>query len=191
MLRAIIGLGNPGKKYEFTRHNVGFLLLDYIAAQNKLTFKSENDYLIAKGELDNSPFLFIKPTTYMNLSGEAVVYVKEKFNIDLDNLLIVHDDLDLSLGKIKIKLSGSDGGHNGIASIIYHLYSNKFPRLRIGIGRDFSDKNIIDYVLGEFSSNEDEVILPVFAFCRELVYKFLEGGTKRMLDFYSSQYNKE
>jgi len=190
-LRAIIGLGNPGKKYEFTRHNVGFLLLDYIAAQNKLTFKSENDYLIAKGELDNSPFLFIKPTTYMNLSGEAVVYVKEKFNIDLDNLLIVHDDLDLSLGKIKIKLSGSDGGHNGIASIIYHLYSNKFPRLRIGIGRDFSDKNIIDYVLGEFSSNEDEVILPVFAFCRELVYKFLEGGTKRMLDFYSSQYNKE
>ncbi len=170
---------------------MGFLLLDYIAKQNKLAFKSENDYLIAKGELQSSPFLFIKPTTYMNLSGEAVVYVKEKYNIDLNNLLIVHDDLDLSLGKIKIKQSGGDGGHNGIASIIYHLYTNKFPRLRIGIGRDFNDKNIINYVLGEFSSEEDEVMLSVFDFCSELIYKFLEGGIKRMLDFHSSQYNKE
>jgi PTH1 family peptidyl-tRNA hydrolase len=189
-LRAIIGLGNPGKKYEFTRHNVGFLLLDYIATKNKLTFKSENDYLIAKGELDNSPFLFIKPTTYMNLSGEAVVYVKEKYNIDLSNLLIVHDDLDLSLGKIKIKQSGGDGGHNGLASIIYHLNSGTFNRLRVGIGRDLSDKKIIEYVLGKFSAEEDKVLLPVFALCQELLYKFLEGGIKRMLDFYST-YNKK
>lgn len=190
-MRAIIGLGNPGKKYERTRHNAGFLLLDYITAQNKLTFdKSENDYLIAKGELFNSPFLFIKPTTYMNLSGRAVVNVKEKFNIDPVNLLVLHDDINLNLGKTKIKQSGSDGGHNGIASIIYHLDSETFNRLRIGVGRDTIDKSIVDYVLGKFSIAEEKILFSNFSFYYELVLKFLEGGIKLMLDFYSSYFKK-
>jgi len=190
-LRAIIGLGNPGKKYELTRHNAGFLLLDYIAAQNKLAFnQSENDYLIAKGELFNSPFLFIKPTTYMNLSGSAVVNVKEKFNIDLCNLLVVHDDIYLNLGKAKIKQSGSDGGHNGIASIIYHLNSETFNRLRIGVGQDFVEKSIVDYVLGKFSPEEEKILFSNFSFYHELLLKFLEGGIKLMLDFYSSYIKK-
>lgn len=190
-MRAVIGLGNPGKKYEFTRHNVGFLLLDYISVKNKLTFnKSENDYLIAKGELFDSPFLFIKPTTYMNLSGEAVVYVKEKYNIDLCNLLVVHDEINLELGKAKIKQSGSDGGHNGIASIIYHLNSQTFNRLRVGVGRDVLDKSIVDYVLGKFSAEEEKTLLNNFPFYQDLILKFLEGGIKLMLDFYSSYFKK-
>lgn len=170
---------------------MGFLLLDYIAVQNKLTFKSENDYLIAKGELQSSPFLFIKPTTYMNLSGEAVVYVKEKFNIDLDNLLIVHDDIDLSLGKIKIKQSGGDGGHNGIASIIYHLYSNKFPRLRIGIGNDFKEGEQVNFVLSKFTEAELSVLKNILELSFELINHFICNGMKSMLDYYSNLANKK
>jgi len=185
-------LGNPGKKYELTRHNAGFLLLDYITAQNKLTFsKSENDYLIAKGELFNSPFLFIKPTTYMNLSGQAVVNVKEKYNIDPGNLLVVHDDINLDIGKVKIKQSGGDGGHNGIASIIYHLNSNVFPRLRIGIGNNFKEGEQINFVLSKFKESELAVLSNILELSFELINHFISNGMKSMLDYYSSQVIKK
>jgi len=171
---------------------VGFLLLDHIAAKYKLTFsKSKNDYLIAKGELQDSPFLFIKPTTYMNLSGEAVVMVKEKYNVDLSDLLVIHDDIDLDLGKVKIKQSGGDGGHNGIASIIYHLDSNVFPRLRIGIGNNFKEGEQVNFVLSKFNESELTVLKNILELSFELVNHFIINGMKSMLDYYSSQANKK
>ncbi len=171
---------------------MGFLLLDHIAAKYKLTFsKSKNDYLIAKGELQDSPFLFIKPTTYMNLSGEAVVMVKEKYNVDLSDLLVIHDDIDLDLGKVKIKQSGGDGGHNGIASIIYHLDSNVFPRLRIGIGNNFKEGEQVNFVLSKFNESELTVLKNILELSFELVNHFIINGMKSMLDYYSSQANKK
>lgn len=171
---------------------MGFLLLDHIAAKYKLTFsKSKNDYLIAKGGLQDSPFLFIKPTTYMNLSGEAVVMVKEKYNVDLSDLLVIHDDIDLDLGKVKIKQSGGDGGHNGIASIIYHLDSNVFPRLRIGIGNNFKEGEQVNFVLSKFNESELTVLKNILELSFELVNHFIINGMKSMLDYYSSQANKK
>ena len=186
-MRAVVGLGNPGKLYEFTRHNVGFSLLNIFADQKNLTFKpSRQDYYYAKGGLKESSFILVKPAAFMNLSGIAVEEIIKKYKITLEDLLIVHDDIDLELGKIKIKRKGSGGGHNGISSIIYQINSDQFPRLRIGIGRGFEKGKMVEYVLDKFLNEEIKKLQDIYKFGCELIEQFLIGGLKSMLDYFSS-----
>ena len=135
-MNLITGLGNVGAKYTFTRHNVGFMVADYLAMQQNESFKENSKLksLITKIRINNEDTILIKPTTYMNLSGEAIRAVIDYYKIELENTLVVYDDLSLDLGKIRFRGSGSDGGHNGIKSVIQHLGTNKFSRLKIGIG---------------------------------------------------------
>ena len=135
-MKLIIGLGNVGGKYTFTRHNVGFMLVDKIAIDNGADFKENTKLksLITKIYKDSEEYMLVKPTTYMNLSGEAMRAVIDYYKIDAKDMIIVYDDLSLDLGKIRFRASGSDGGHNGIKSVIKHLGSKDFLRLKIGIG---------------------------------------------------------
>jgi PTH1 family peptidyl-tRNA hydrolase len=190
-VRAVVGLGNPGKLYEFTRHNVGFSLLNIYAVRKHLTFKpSKQNYYYAKGGLKDSSFILVEPATFMNLSGIAVKEIVEKYQIMLKDLLIIHDDVDLELGKIKIKQNGSGGGHNGISSIIYQLNSNQFPRLRIGIGNEFQKGKMVEFVLDKFFDEEMDKLKDIYKYSCELIEKFINGGLKSMLDYFSNPPDK-
>jgi PTH1 family peptidyl-tRNA hydrolase len=179
----IVGIGNPGKRYENNRHNVGFMFLDYMANSSSLKFvPSKDDYYYASGEIENNPFLLIKPSTYVNQSGIAVNQVIEEYKIDLSGMLIILDDINLELGTLRVRASGGDGGHNGMNSIIYYLNSDQFPRIRIGIGQGFSKGEMVDYVLSNFSKEESEILNKSFATCRILTEEFIKGGIKQMLD---------
>ncbi len=152
-MKLIVGLGNPGRKYNKTKHNIGFMCLDNYAKTNSLKFKKENKF---RGEsLKTGNLILLKPHTFMNLSGESIRLVMDYYNIEVDDVLIIYDDLSLPLGKLRLREKGSPGGHNGIKSIIQNLGTKEFRRLRIGI-----DSNpLIDaknYVLGKFSKEESK-----------------------------------
>jgi PTH1 family peptidyl-tRNA hydrolase len=152
---AIFGLGNPGKDYEMTRHNVGFMVVDALAEKIGFSFKpGAGDYLVGSGRYAGKEVLLVKPLTYMNNSGIAVKDVLENYKIDLRDILVICDDLNLPLGVIRIRQKGSDGGHNGLYSIIYHLKTIEFPRLRCGIGNAEKMKNMVDFVLSRFDDDE-------------------------------------
>ncbi len=182
-MRVILGIGNPGSRYIYTRHNVGFMLLDHLANKYSLTFKpSKNEYYYCEYKINGGEFSLIKPSTYVNNSGIAAVEAVEYFNIDVTDLLVVCDDVNLEPFKIKIKISGGDGGHNGVNSIIYHLNSDKFPRLRIGIGSNFEKGQMSGYVLSEFNENEMNMLKKTFETSGFLVEQFVNGGIKQLLD---------
>lgn len=152
-MNILVGLGNPGRKYSLTRHNIGFLLLDFIAEKFTIPFSAgKGDYYFGQGYIDSDPVLLVKPTTYMNNSGFAVNQLKETFEFDITKLLVVYDDFHLSFGTIRFRSKGSDAGHNGIKSIIYHLETDVFPRLKLGIGSTFD--NPVDFVLSKFEEGE-------------------------------------
>jgi len=155
----IVGLGNIGPKYENTRHNIGFKVLDFLAEKENLTFESNKLGDISTYKLKGRTFILLKPSTFMNLSGKAVRYWLEKEKIPLENLLVVTDDLNLPFGTFRIKTKGSDGGHNGLKDIQLLLNTTKYNRFRFGIGDTFSQGKQIDYVLGEWI-NEEEKLLP-------------------------------
>lgn len=187
-MRAVIGLGNPGKKYESTRHNIGFIILDELAAKYKITFKSsKKDYLFSEGSLLSSDFFLVKPTTYMNLSGIAVLDFISEYQIDIKDVLVIVDDVNLESGKIRLRQSGSDGGHNGLKSIIYYLENDNFPRLRFGVGNKFKKGKLAGYVLDKFSKDEIKVINEGIDFSINLIFHFITGGYKSMLDYFSKQ----
>ena len=156
--KLIVGLGNPGEQYQKNRHNAGFLALDFLIDKfnaSKLSSKF-------KGELYKSKnFLFLKPTTYMNLSGESVVLVKNFYKLENENIIVIHDDIDLVLGALRFKRGGSTGGHNGLKSID-SLIGNDYWRVRIGIGRPERKEEVITYVLSDFSEEELECIKKTF-----------------------------
>lgn len=185
-MRLVVGIGNPGKRYELTRHNAGFIILDAFAAKHGLDFKpSKKDYYIAGSENIASPFFLIKPTTYVNMSGTAVLDFIDQYNIDTSDILVVADDINLELGRIRLRQSGGDGGHNGLKSIIYHLESNYFPRLRFGIGSEFEKGLMADFVLTKFSSEDLKYLEKPVLFSVELIEKFISDGYKSMLDHFS------
>ena len=185
-MRAILGIGNPGREYENTRHNAGFDILDRFAESHSLVFKpSKGDYYLAGSEDFATPFFLIKPTTYVNNSGLAAKDFIEKYNLDANDLLVIADDINLDLGKIRIRKSGGDGGHNGIASLIYHLNTDQFPRLRFGIGNDFQKGNMASYVLDKFDDEIRTSLEPKFKFVSELIYEYVKGGLPYMLNFFS------
>lgn len=187
-MRGIIGLGNPGKKYELTRHNTGFIFLDYFASLKSLKFyPSKFDFYYAEGHAQHAPFMLVKPSTFVNLSGLSVKQFIDNYSCSVDDILVVYDDINLPSGDVKIRFGGSDGGHNGIYSIIYHLNIEKFTRLRIGIGDSFEKGKMSEYVLSVFSKEELDKLNSSFSFCTELVEAFILGGTKNMLDTHAKK----
>ena len=152
----IVGLGNIGTEYEKTRHNIGFKILDYFAKQEALTFVTQKLGDITTYKLKGRTFIFLKPNTYMNLSGKAVLYWLTKEKIPLDNLLVITDDLNLPFGSIRLKMKGSDGGHNGLKDIQDKLNTTKYNRFRFGISDAFGKGRQVDYVLGEWTSEESD-----------------------------------
>lgn len=185
-MKAIVGIGNPGKKYLNTKHNTGFSFIDFLIEPNKLLLtNSKEDYFVAKGDLNGVPFLLVKPMTYVNLSGIAVKLISEEYQIEPKDILIIIDDINLPFGEIRIRKGGGDGGHNGLSSIIYYLETNQFPRLRIGISKDFENGQMADYVLSKFSSDELIKLGKIFEYCKNLTNQFILKEYKGMLDFYS------
>ncbi|MCF8241155.1 MAG: aminoacyl-tRNA hydrolase [Melioribacteraceae bacterium] len=193
-MRIIFGIGNRGKRYERTRHNVGFYVLDKFAEKHKLELTSSYlDFIYAGGMLNASPFFLVKPENFVNLSGQAAFQALDKFNISSEDFLVVTDDVNLQLGNIRIRKSGGDGGHNGLHSIIYNLNTESFPRIRIGIGDQFEDGKMADYVLSKFSKKELLIVNNVCSNVIDLIEQFIIGGTGQMLNYFSkiSQINKE
>lgn len=157
-MNIIVGLGNPGRKYENTRHNIGFITVDYIAQKHKIKInKIKHKALIGEGMIEGKKVILIKPQTYMNLSGQSVREVMHYYKEDINNLTVIYDDIDIEVGKIRIRKKGSAGTHNGMRSIIYDLMSDEFPRIRIGIGKD-SERELTHYVLGKFQEEEEKAI---------------------------------
>lgn len=146
----MVGLGNPGTQYEGTRHNAGFMVVDYFVRQQGLSFRHTREGMVAEGPL----YWVIKPQTFMNLSGQAIGPFCRKRGIAADQILVVADDLDLPLGQLRIRLQGSSGGHNGLKSIAEHLGTEAFARLRVGIARPPVDRTVISWVLGRFGPTE-------------------------------------
>lgn len=158
MKHLIVGLGNIGDEYVGTRHNIGFMILDAFAEASNISFSTERYGFVGRGRVKNQQVILVKPTTFMNLSGNAVRYWKDKEGIELDNILIIVDDIALPFGAIRIKPSGSDAGHNGLKNIAEMLGTTAYPRLRFGIGNDFPRGCQIDYVLGHFTLDQRQML---------------------------------
>ena len=184
----VVGLGNPGKEYAFTRHNAGFLSLDFIAEKagiriDKAKFKS----LCGEGTLSGHRTLFLKPQTFMNLSGEAVREAADFYKIPHENILVICDDINFDVGTLRIKRNGSDGGQNGMKNIIYQLGSNTFPRIKVGIGKKPSPEyDLADFVLSKFSEAEKKTLFSTF----DSIYNAVELILKGNIDQAMSLYNK-
>lgn len=176
-MKLIAGLGNIGNKYTFTRHNAGFMLLDSIALNSGLSFKENTRLksLIATFKSNNEDYILIKPTTFMNLSGEAVRAVVDYYKININDVLIVYDDISLDLGKIRFRSNGSDGGHNGIKSVIQHLGTKDIARLKIGIGPQPNVPSEV-YVLQNFSKEELEILKTTLNRAKEGIVCYYTNG---------------
>ncbi|TDT63457.1 aminoacyl-tRNA hydrolase [Fonticella tunisiensis] len=181
----VAGLGNPGGEYEGTRHNVGFDVIDYLSDKlgfqvNKIKFKGSVGEYIVKGD----KVLFLKPSTFMNLSGESIREAADFYKIPVENIIVVYDDVAIDVGRLRVRPSGSDGGHNGMKSIIYQLSSDKFPRVRVGIGASKGD--MISHVLGKFSQEERKLIDEVIKAAADAVMEIIENGVQSAMNKYNS-----
>lgn len=181
----IVGLGNPGTEYENTRHNTGFMVLDAFAKAVGATFSDRRYGFVAETSLKGRKVLLLKPTTFMNLSGNAVRYWLNKENIDEKRLLVVVDDLSLPLGAFRLKGSGSNGGHNGLGHI-QQLIGQQYARLRMGIGNDFPRGGQVDWVLGHYSADDLLTLQPGIDTAVDIIRSFVLAG----LDITMNQYNK-
>ncbi len=180
-MKLIVGLGNIGKEYINTRHNVGFMVVDNYVKEE--TWKEQFNGLITTLTINEEKVLFLKPTTFMNASGIAVQKVVDYYDIALEDILIIHDDLDIPLGKYKLKTNSSSGGHNGIKSIISALNSENFSRLKVGISK--SDEEVIDYVLGKFSKEEKKKLESNFPIFNEIIEYFVSNGIDKTMAKYN------
>lgn len=180
-MKCIIGLGNPGRKYAKTRHNVGFMVIDELLDRHhwKLDKKKFNgDY--AMEIFEGEKVILLQPQTFMNLSGEAVRPLVDYYNIDLEDILVIYDDLDLGPGKIRLRTKGGHGGHNGMRSLIDHLGTKEFNRIRFGVGRPTTAMAVVDYVLGKFDKTEKEIITESIEKSADACEEWLSG--KAFLD---------
>ncbi len=193
-MKLIVGLGNPGRGYANNRHNAGFVCLNHFARTQDIRFdKKQGRARIGLGEVAGNEVVLAKPQTYMNRSGQSVSLLVRKFNVSLNNLLVIHDDLDLPLGKIRIRQGGSAGGHKGAGSIITELGSQNFIRIRVGIGRpdknedftEFSDDEIINYVLSDFTPDEKQAITQVIPRVSEAILCLLTEGPVAAMNRYN------
>lgn len=185
-LYIIAGLGNPGLKYAGTRHNLGFLTIDAIEEKTGIRVrKLRHKALTGEGSIAGAPVILVKPQTFMNSSGESIREIVEWYNIPTERLIVIHDDIDIGTGRIRIKGSGSAGTHNGMRSVIYHLCSDTFPRIRIGIGRPPEGWELIDYVLGRIRGEEAELLKPAVIRAAEAVEAIIGKGIEAAMNAYN------
>ncbi|HOB26752.1 MAG TPA: aminoacyl-tRNA hydrolase [Bacteroidales bacterium] len=182
----VVGLGNIGYEYEHSRHNIGFDVLDYFVEKYSSSFKQDRYVLRADVKIKNKLFICIKPTTYMNLSGKAVNYWLKILEIPLSNIIIIYDDFELPLGKIRIKAKGSAGTHKGLENIIETLRTEQIPRMRIGIDNNFLPGQQIDYVLEKWPKDQWEKISKVFPVASDALYTWAFEGIDRAMNKYNN-----
>lgn len=178
----VVGLGNPGKEYEKTRHNIGWMALDYIAKKrnikiNKIKFQATYN----TETVNDCKVIYLKPQTFMNLSGIAVQKAADYYNVPASKILIIHDDITLPTGKLRIRRQGSAGGHNGLKSIIEALGTNEFPRIKIGVSDRQDDSDLKDWVLGTFSKEDSETIEKRFEKIYNAVYAIIDGNIEKAM----------
>jgi peptidyl-tRNA hydrolase, PTH1 family len=201
----IVGLGNPGAEYERTRHNIGFMAIDRLATSWNISLGKEKRFygLFGEGRLSSrlassGKIRLLKPTTYMNVSGQSVRACADWFKGNPENILVIYDDMDLPLGKLRLRPSGSAGGHNGMKSIISHLGTQNFPRLRLGIGRggrgeddnaiaSKANQNVTNHVLGGFSAIETKILPEIFNLAESTVTSILADGLEKAMSLYNSR----
>ena len=186
-MKLIVGLGNPSQKYEGTRHNVGFTVIDVLAEEYHITVNSNHHKaLCGKGWIAGESVLLAKPLTYMNLSGESVRPLADYYKVEPEDILIIYDDISLEPGKIRVRAKGSAGGHNGIKSIIYQLNSDAFPRVKIGVGKKPSpDYDLADYVLGTYSDAYKKTLFSMFSRVYDGVELILSGQIDKAMNLYN------
>lgn len=181
-MHVIFGLGNPGKRYHLTRHNVGFILLDFIQSQLNVPFRpGKGDYHFCAVQLAGKPVILVKPMTYMNRSGLSVQQVLEHFGLTIDDSLVIYDDFNLPFGELRFRSRGQSGGHRGIESIIYHALTDRFDRLKIGIGY-VPDDDAIDFVLSRFKADELTQLEVVMGYAHQAILTYLEYGIEKAMN---------
>jgi len=183
----IVGLGNIGSEYTNTRHNIGFKILDYFASKENCSFQTMKLGDIAEYSIKGRKLIFLKPNTYMNLSGKAVKYWMEKENIEKENILVITDDLNLSFGSIRIKAKGSDGGHNGLKNINLVLNTQNYTRFRFGISDEFKKGKQIDYVLGEWNELEEAKLPERMELASEIIKSFGTSGIENTMSSFNGK----
>ena len=183
----VVGLGNPGKDYAGTRHNVGFEVVDFLANEHNIQMnKVKHKAVIGEGFIGGKKIMLVKPQTYMNLSGRSVLEIQNFYKIDPQQLVVIYDDIDIEVGKMRIRSKGSAGTHNGMRSIIYEIQSDDFPRIRIGIGKpQFGD--LADYVLGRFSKEDREFVNGVIKNAGEAVEAIIKEGLNQAMNRYNGK----
>ena len=189
-MKLIAGLGNPGSKYSTTRHNVGFQVVDALVARHGLEWDSAPaEALLAKWRAQDA--LLVKPLTFMNLSGHAVGQLLRYFKIDVGDLLVIVDEAQLELGRLRARADGSAGGHNGLKSLIEQLGTDQFPRLRIGVGRGDMRRDLADHVLGRFEADEREAVADAVARAADAVETFVTDGIAPMMNRFNRKQQAE
>lgn len=186
----IVGLGNPEPKYDKTRHNIGFDAVDVLARSWQIPLSENRKFQAQFGEgrgLHGDKVRLLKPLTYMNLSGQAIRACVDWYKIPPESVLVIYDDMDLPLGKIRLRLSGSAGGHNGMKSAIAHLGTQDFPRLRIGIGKTKAEQDAVSHVLGKFSSAENQVLSDVLQLVTQAVEVSLKQGVEKAMSLFNNR----
>lgn len=183
----VVGLGNIGSEYRATRHNIGFRILDAFAEASNISFSTERYGDVGRGRVKNAQVVLLKPSTYMNLSGNAVVYWLNKENITIENLLVLVDDITLPFGAIRIKPQGSDAGHNGLKNIAEMLQTYNYARLRFGIGGDFPRGCQIDYVLGNFSTEEEAALPARIKIAADAIKAYCLSGIQYAMNNYNNK----
>lgn len=182
----VVGLGNPGSKYQNTRHNIGFEALDYIAEKNNVSVtKAKFSALYGVWETDGKKIMLLKPQTFMNLSGEAVMQAAKFYKVPAENIIVIYDDISLDVGKMRIRQKGSAGGHNGIKSIISHI-GQEFPRIKMGVGqKPHPDYDLADWVLGKFTDSEKKLLSERFEDVHNAVKLMANGDIQKAMNAYS------
>jgi PTH1 family peptidyl-tRNA hydrolase len=184
----IVGLGNPGDKYKYTKHNVGFMVVDYFASAHNISIsKVKHKAILGEGLIGQEKVILAKPQTYMNLSGESVQELMHWYKEDISKLIVIYDDVDLPVGRIRIRQEGSSGTHKGMKSIIYILDTDKFPRIRIGIGKQPDYMDLADYVLSKFSDEEIPLMAEAVKDSALAVEEIIKNGINSAMN----KYNRE
>ena len=191
-MQIIVGLGNPGKEYEHTRHNAGFDALDRLADKHGITIKTKKfQALIGDGTINGKRVILMKPQTFMNLSGNAVREIANFYNLTSDDFIVIYDDIDLDVGSIRVRAKGSAGGHNGIKSIIANLGDDKFNRVRVGVGAKKENSDLVDHVLGQMSKTDRKEFEDALDKAVAAVEETLENGIMSAMNKYNEKKKKE
>lgn len=188
-MKLIVGLGNPGKNYENTRHNCGFKAINFFAEKNNLTFKKKFNGEYCETIINNEKIILLKPQTYMNLSGNCVIKYVNYFDIKLEDILIIYDDVSFDTGTVKIKRNGSSGGHNGIANIIKCLKSEEISRIKIGISKN-ENISLMDYVLGKFDKEDSNKINLAIEKTYNIINDFSSYNIDKLMEKYNGKSNE-